>query len=406
MANAAKRERTITFEWKGTNHSGIREIGEVDANSLKHARQLVKNKGIKIQKVRRQAKPLFGTGGVKNRDIVILSRQLATMVEAGMPIAQSLSVVGQSSDNKAVKSLLSRMRLKVEEGADLTAVLRQHPKHFNSLYVGLVHVGEESGTLGPMLGRIATYMEKAEAIRRKIKSALIYPVIVLIIGLIIVTGLLIYIIPPFKDLFEANNAELPALTGAVVGASNGLRDNWPVALGGGVLVYFVFTSLYKRTLYFRHLVDKLLLKVPAFGSLVRKGILVRITRTIAIMFRAGIPMVETLGIVAPASGNEVFSRALSQVQNDIATGQPLESSLRESKQFPSMVIQMVRTGEETGEMDSMLNKVADFYEDEVDNTVAGISALVEPVMVVILGGLIGVVVIAMYLPIFNLGNVF
>ncbi len=406
MARADQKKKIATYEWQGLNHNGVRESGEVDADNIKRARQIIQNNGIRIKRLKKQSVPLFGTSSVKNRDIVVLSRQLATMVEGGIPIAQALSVVGQSSDNRAVKSLLSHMRLKVEEGDDLTSTLRQHPKHFNSLFVGLVNVGEESGTLGPMLGRIATYMEKAEAIRRKIKSALMYPVIVLIIGMIIVAGLLIYIIPQFQQLFESNNAELPALTSAVIGVSELLQKHWLIVLIGLFLFVLLFSSSYKKSISFRHLVDKLLLKIPAFGPLIRKGVLVRITRTIAIMFRAGIPMVETLGIVAPASGNEVFSRALSQVQNDIATGQPLESSLRQTKQFPSMVLQMVRTGEETGEMDTMLDKVAEFYEDEVDNTIAGISALVEPIMVVILGGLIGVVVVAMYLPIFNLGGVF
>ncbi len=406
MARQNNKLRLIAFEWKGMNREGIRESGEVDARSLRHARSLVQKQGIKIIKIKKQPKPLFGRGGIKNRDIVILSRQLATMIEGGIPIAQALSVVGQSSDNRSVKSLLAKMRLKVEEGADLTSVMRSHPKQFNSLYVGLINVGEQSGTLGTMLGRIASYLEKAEAIRRKVKSALMYPVIVLLVGLLIVVGLLIYIIPQFQNLFAENNAELPALTKSVITASQGLQDHWPMILSASVVTVLLMHFSYTRSQKFKYLADKLLLKIPAFGPLIRKSILVRITRTIAIMFRAGIPMVETLGIVAPASGNEVYSRALNQVQNDIATGQPLESSLRESKVFPSMVLQMVRTGEETGEMDSMLDKVAEFYEDEVDNTIAGISALIEPIMIVILGGLIGLVVVAMYLPIFSLGNVF
>ncbi|MFT5258404.1 MAG: type IV pilus assembly protein PilC [Saprospiraceae bacterium] len=406
MAKAPKTKKVVIFDWKGQNHNGVRESGEIEATTLKEARGLIQKRGIKLKKIRKQSHPIFGGDSVKNRDVVVLSRQLATMVEGGIPIAQALSVVGQSSDNRAVKILLAKMRMNVEEGEDLTSTLRKHPKHFNSLYVGLVNVGEESGTLGPMLGRIAAYLEKAEAMRRKIKSALMYPVIVMSVGLIIVAGLLIFIIPQFQSLFESNNAELPLLTSIVITASETLQEHWLLV---AILIFMSNISskyFYKKSFSFKHLVDRLMLKVPVFGPLVRKSILVRVTRTVAIMFRAGIPMVETLGVIAPASGNEVFRRALSQVQNDIATGQPLESSLREAKQFPSMILQMVRTGEETGEMDSMLDKVAEFYEDEVDNTISGISALVEPIMVVVLGILIGIVVVAMYLPIFKLGDVF
>lgn len=405
MAKKKKVKQSITFQWHGLSSDGVKRNGEIDATSLKVARRSVQNDGIRIKKIKKRAEPLFGSS-IKVKDIVIISRQLATMIDGGIPVSQCLSVVGQSSDNPAVKSLLTKMRLRIEEGSNLTSTLRQHPEHFNSLYVGLVNVGEESGTLGLMLGKVAAYMEKAESIRGKIKSALMYPVIVMIFGLLIVTGLLLYVIPQFQKLFEENGAELPALTAAVVTASEVLQNHWLIVFASAGFTVFLIKMSYKRSAGFRYKMDKLILNLPVFGDLIRKGVIVKVTRTVAIMFRSGIPMVEILGVIAPVSGNAVFTRALSEVQNKIATGQPLEPALKESKEFPSMVLQMVRTGEETGEMDAMLDKAADFYEDEVDNTIAGISTLIEPLMIVILGGIIGVVIIAMYLPIFSLGEVF
>lgn len=394
------------YLWKGINHRGAKENGEIEAVSINLARLLLRQRGLKITSVRKEPKSLFSGDKVKANDIVIISRQLATLVEGGIPIAQSLTAVGQSSDKNSVKKLLSVLRRRVDSGVDLTTALRDHPQHFNKLYIALVHVGEQSGTLGPMLKRIATYLEKAEALRRKVVSALTYPVIVMVLGISIAAGLLIFVIPQFQEVFDNFGAELPALTRWVIGASEGLQSNIVEIMIGYVVFHLAFRAAYRRNARVHLLTDRFILRLPVFGKLIRKSILARIARTIAIMFHAGIPMVETLATIAPAAGNQVYTNALNEVRTQVSTGLPLEASLRGTGVFPSMILQMVRTGEETGEMDSMLNRAADFYEDEVDAMVSAISSLIEPMLVVVLGAMIGVVVVAMYLPIFQLASVF
>lgn len=406
MATQKPKEKLHTYNWRGISVKGLKENGEIEAASPRMARMLLRQRRIKVTGIKKESQPLFGGDKVKNRDLVILTRQLATLVEGGIPIAETLTAVGNSSDNGAVRKLLRKIRTRVETGDNLTTALRAHSEHFNPLYIGLVGVGEESGTLGPMLGRIATYLEKAEALKGKVKSALTYPVIVTILGTLIASGLLIFIIPQFEELFNNFGAELPALTRYVIRASEFMQAYWWVVLGVGFVIVYIHRQMYQRSLKVETATDKAILKIPVFGELIRKSILAKIARTIAIMFRAGIPMVETLATVGPASGNQVYVQSLAQVRKDVSTGQPLEASLREAKVFPAMILQMVKTGEETGELDSMLDRSADFYEDEVDNMVAAISSLVEPLLVVFLGVIIGVVVVAMYLPIFNLASVF
>ncbi len=406
MATQIKKEKLHTFNWRGVNVKGIKENGEIEAASARMARMMLRQRRIKVTKLKKEAKPLFGGQKVKNRDIVVLTRQLATLIEGGIPVAESLTAVGNSSDNAAVRKLLRKIRERVETGDNLTSALRAHKEHFNPLYIGLVGVGEDSGTLGPMMARIATYLEKAEALKGKVKSALTYPVIVTILGTLIASGLLIFIIPQFQELFNNFGAELPALTKAVIKASEFMQANWWIILGVIIIYFHIHRAMYRKSLKVETYTDRAILKIPVFGELIRKGILAKIARTIAIMFRAGIPMVETLATVGPASGNQVYVQSIAKVRTDVSTGQPLESSLRDAKVFPSMILQMVKTGEETGELDAMLDRAADFYEDEVDNMVSAISSLVEPILVVFLGAIIGVVVIAMYLPIFNLASVF
>jgi len=408
MATTSKKDKKKlnNYLWKGINHRGAKESGEIEAHSPKEARLILRQKGLKITSVRKETKSLFSNDKVKPNDIVIATRQLATLVEGGIPIAQSITAVGQSSDKGGVKKLLGAIRKRVDEGVNLTTALRDHPKYFNSLYLALVNVGEESGTLGPMLKRIATYLEKAEALRRKVISALTYPIIVLFLGISIAVGLLIFIIPQFQTIFNNFGAELPALTRHVISVSEFTQKNFFPILGGVIAFYFIYRTMYRRSERVHLFTDHLILRLPVFGNLIRKSILARIARTVAIMFHAGIPMVETLGTIAPAAGNMVYTNALNDIRKLVSTGQPFESSLRSTGVFPSMVLQMVRTGEETGEMDAMLNRAADFYEDEVDAIVAAMSSLVEPILIVVLGSLIGVVVIAMYLPIFHLASVF
>ena len=406
MAVNKPKEKLHTYIWRGVNAKGVKENGEIEAASIRMARMMLRQRRIKVTKLKKESQPLFGGQKVKNRDIVIFTRQLATLIEGGIPVAESLTAVGNSSDNPAVRKLLRKIRERVETGDNLTSSLRAHKEHFNPLYIGLVGVGEDSGTLGPMMTRIATYLEKAEALKGKVKSALAYPVIVTVLGTLIASGLLIFIIPQFQDLFHSFGAELPLLTLYVIKASEFMQANWWVVLIACIVIFYVHRTMYRKSLKVETTTDRLTLKIPVFGELIRKSILAKIARTIAIMFRAGIPMVETLATVGPASGNQVYVQSIAKVRTDVSTGQPLESSLREAKVFPSMILQMVKTGEETGELDAMLDRAADFYEDEVDNMVAAISSLVEPLLVVFLGAIIGVVVVAMYLPIFNLASVF
>ncbi|MCP4010667.1 MAG: type II secretion system F family protein [Proteobacteria bacterium] len=404
--NSKGYKKQNLYQWKATNHRGTKENGEIEADSPKQARLLLRQRGLKVTSIHKERQSIFSRDKVKANDIVVATRQLATLVEGGIPIAQSLTAVGQSSDKTSVKKLLGAMRRRVDEGVNLTTTLRDHPKHFNSLYQALINVGEESGTLGLMLRRIATYLEKAEALRRKVISALTYPFIVLMVGIGITVGLLIFIIPQFKDIFNDFGADLPMLTQKVIDVSDAVQNNWLVILVVSTVFYFVYREMYRRSDRVLLFTDRMTLRMPVFGNLIRKSVLARIARTIAIMFKAGIPMVETLATIAPAAGNQLYTNALNDVRKLVSTGQPLEASLRSTGVFPSMVLQMVRTGEETGELDAMLDRAADFYEDEVDAIVAAISSLVEPILIVVLGTLIGIVVVAMYLPIFHLASVF
>ncbi len=401
-----KKPKLVTFLWKGTNHRGTKESGEIEASSASAARLLLRQRGLNVTSLRKERDALFFRDSVKPRDIVIATRQLATLVEGGIPIAQSITAVGQSSDKKSVNKLLRSMRHRIDQGVNLTTALRDHPKFFNQLYLALTNVGEESGTLGPMLERIATYLEKAEALRRKVISALTYPIVVLVLGVSIALGLLIFVIPQFEEVFKNFGAELPALTRHIIDLSKAAQEHIFKILGGTAAFFFIYRTLYRRSDRVHLFTDRMVLRLPVFGDLIRKSILARVSRTVAIMFHAGIPMVETLATIAPAAGNQVYTNALNEVRKLVSTGQPLEASLRSTGVFPSMVLQMVRTGEETGELDAMLNRAADFYEAEVDATVAAISSLIEPLLIVVLGALIGVVVVAMYLPIFHLASVF
>lgn len=406
MVEPSQKVPLHTYTWKGLDYKGIKDEGIIDATSARLARMLLQRRGIKVTNLKKETTSLFGGKKIKVRDVSVFTRQLSTLIEGGIPLAQALSSVGESSDNTAVKKLLRILRTRVESGDDLTTAMRGYPKQFDPLYIGLVNVGEHSGTLGLMLRRIASYLEKSAALKRKVISALMYPVIVFFVGMFIVAGLLIFIIPKFQDLFASVGSDLPALTQAVVSLSEFIHANWLFILFIIVLSVILFRQLYRRLPTVHLLVDRIVLNIPVFGELIRKSILSRVARTIAIMFRAGIPMVRTLGTIAPAAGNMLYTRTLEQVRTDVSTGEPLAAALRNSGQFPNLILQMVKTGEETGEMDNMLDRAADYYEEEVDNSVSIISSLVEPIMVVILGALIGIVVIAMYLPIFKLGSAF
>ena len=409
----AKKQKTktkpqiATFSWSGFDKSNRKASGELEAQNVQSAKLLLRRQGIRVRKIRKAAKPLLSFGNtVKVKDIVFLTRQLATMIEAGIPIAQSLRGIGLGHENKGVKDLLGKVRNDVEGGTNLSTSLKKHPQHFNRLYTSLVTVGEESGTLDILMNKIAGYLEKIEAIKGKVKSALFYPALVMIVAVVIVAILLIVVIPEFEALFSDFGADLPSLTKFIVNLSHSVQQNWHIYLIIAMIISVFVSYSYKRSEKMQHFFDKVILRVPVFGTIIRKAIIARVARTLATMFGAGIPLVDSLQTVGTAAGNRVYQQGLNAIRRDVSTGRSLESSMSDTKLFPGMVLQMVATGEESGELEVMLDKVADFFEDEVDNAVAVISSLVEPFLIIFLGIIVGTIVIAMYLPIFKLGAVF
>ncbi len=407
MAKAKSKSEPVVFKWSGLDKANRKASGEIEAQNLQTARMLLRRQGVRVKKLRKQAKPLFSFGNtVKVKDIVFLTRQLATMIEAGIPIAQSLRGISQGHENAGVKTLLGKIRGDVEAGTNLSSALRKHPEHFNRLYTSLVTVGEQSGTLDILMNKIASYLEKIEEIKSKVRSALFYPALVIIVAIVIVAVLLIVVIPEFEVLFQDFGADLPSLTRWVVDLSHSVQEHWAVYLLVTMVASTALVFAYKRSTKMQYLMDKFILKIPIFGPIIRKAIIARVARTLATMFGAGIPLVDSLETVASAAGNGIYRDGMLAVRREVSTGRTLESSMADTGLFPGMVLQMVATGEETGELERMLDKVADFYENEVDNAVAVISSLVEPFLIIILGIIVGTIVIAMYLPIFKLGAVF
>jgi type IV pilus assembly protein PilC len=403
---AIKQVAEIPFVWEGTDKQGRKIKGEMLAAGEAVVRQTLRRQGITVSKVRKQGF-LSGARKITEKDIALFTRQLSTMVRAGVPLLQSFDITSRSHANPALQRLLGAIKTDVESGSSLNQAFRRHPKYFDDLYCNLVEAGEQAGILETVLDRIASYKEKILAIKGKIKSALMYPVIVIVIALVITAGIMIFVIPVFKQLYESSGAELPALTQLVIHISD-MFKSW-----GGAVVFLVlvggaitFGQMMRRSKVFKDRVEALSLKIPVFGPLIEKATVARWSRTFASLFAAGVPMVEALESVAGASGNSVFEQATLKLRTDIATGASLTSSLQGGKVFPNMLIQMVSIGEESGSLDSMVEKVADYYEREVDDAVAGISSLMEPIIMVILGSLIGTIVIAMYLPIFKMGSAF
>lgn len=407
MAKAKSKAAPSVFSWSGIDKANRKASGELEAQNIQAAKMLLRRQGVRIKKIRKQAKPLFSFGNtVKVKDIVFLTRQIATMIEAGIPIAQTLRGISLGHENAGVKKLLGSIRSDVEAGTNLSTSLRKHPQHFNRLYTSLVTVGEQSGTLDRLMNKIASYLEKIEEIKGKVKSALFYPALVIIVAIVIVAILLIVVIPEFETLFSDFGADLPSLTKWVVNLSHSVQQYWVIYLLSTMVIGTALVFAYKRSSKMQHTMDRLILRVPVFGTIVRKSIIARVARTLATMFGAGIPLVDSLETVASAAGNGVYREGLLKIRRDVSTGRSLEGSMTDTGLFPGMVLQMVATGEESGELEVMLDKVADFFESEVDNAVAVISSLVEPFLIIILGVIVGTIVIAMYLPIFKLGAVF
>ena len=342
---------------------------------------------------------------IKPKDIAIFTRQLATMMKAGVPLLQAFDIVGRGNANPSVAKLLNDVRSDVETGTSLSAAFRKFPKYFDNLYCNLIEAGEAAGILEDLLDRLATYMEKTEAIKSKIKSALMYPISVVVVAFVVVAIIMIFVIPAFKEVFTSFGADLPAPTLFVMAISEFFVSYWWLIFGGvGGGLYF-FMQAWKRNEKMQRVMDRILLRVPIFGDLINKSCIARWTRTLATMFAAGVPLVEALDSVGGASGNSVYADATSKVQQEVSTGTSLTTAMTNAQVFPSMVLQMTAIGEESGSIDHMLGKAADFYEAEVDDMVAGLSSLMEPIIIVFLGTLIGGIVVSMYLPIFKLGQV-
>lgn len=405
VAKAAKTVAEIPFIWEGTDKLGRKIKGEMLAAGEAVVRQSLRRQGITANKVRKQG--LFAKAKrISEKDIALFTRQLSTMVKAGVPLLQAFDITARSHSNPALQRLLGIIKTDVESGSALNQAFRRHPKYFDALYCNLVEAGEQAGILETVLDRIASYKEKILAIKGKIKSALMYPAIVIVIAFIITAGIMLFVIPTFKQLYEGSGAELPALTAMVIYISDLFVKWWWAVVGLLVAAVLLFGQAFRRSKALRNRIDALSLKIPVFGPLIEKATVARWSRTFSSLFAAGVPMVDALESVAGASGNAVFEVATMKLRTDIATGASLTSSLQVAKIFPNMLIQMVSIGEESGSLDSMVEKVADYYEREVDDAVAGISSLMEPIIMVVLGTLIGTIVIAMYLPIFKMGSAF
>lgn len=404
MATAASKNiREFIFEWEGKDRNGRTVRGEIRAGGENQVLATLRRQGVIPGKIKKRK--MRAGKRIKPKDIAIFTRQLATMMKAGVPLLQAFDIVGRGNPNPSVTKLLNDIRTDVETGTSLSSAFRKHPLYFDSLYCNLVEAGEAAGILEELLDRLATYMEKTEAIKSKIKSALMYPISVIVVAFVVIAVIMIFVIPAFKEVFSNFGADLPAPTLFVIGMSEFFVEYWWLIFGGlGGGIYF-FMQAWKRNEKVQMFMDRLLLKVPIFGILVEKSVVARWTRTLSTMFAAGVPLVEALDSVGGASGNSLYAKATDKIQQEVSTGTSLTNAMTNANIFPSMVLQMCAIGEESGSIDHMLGKAADFYEAEVDDMVAGLSSLMEPIIIVILGTLIGGIVVSMYLPIFKLGQV-
>jgi type IV pilus assembly protein PilC len=401
-AAAAKGPKELTFSWEGKDKAGKTIRGELRAVSEAAVNATLRRQGIMVQKVK--AVKRRGGGKVTSKDIALFTRQLATMMKAGVPLLQSFDIVSKGASNPAVAKLLTDIKTDVETGSSLAAAFRKFPLHFDALFCNLVQAGEQAGILETLLDRLATYKEKILAIQSKIKSALFYPIAIIAVAFIITAVIMIFVIPAFKEVFTNFGADLPAPTLIVMAISDWFVANWYIIfplLGGAI---YGFLEAWKRSIAVQQFMDKLMLRLPVFGDLVRKSAIARWTRTLSTMFAAGVPLVEALDSVGGAAGNFVYAQATRQIKQEVATGTSLTIAMQNTNVFPTMVIQMCSIGEETGALDGMLGKVADFFEAEVDDAVEALSSLMEPMIMVVLGTLIGGMVVAMYLPIFKMGQ--
>lgn len=402
--NKAKKELPY-FEWEGVNKNGVKVRGEHQAQNANMLRAALRRQGIKPRWVRAKRKPLFGTGAVKPEDIAQFARQLTTMIRSGVPLVQSLDLIAAGHEKPAVQEMVLKIKKDIESGSDFANALGNQPKYFDDLFVNLVAAGEQAGTMEDMLEKVAIYKEKTEQMKAKVKKAMMYPIMVLIAAAIVSAIMLIWVIPQFKSIFEGFGAELPAFTQMLIDMSDWLQGSWwqPVVII--ILIVFAFKEARKRSETFRFAVDKAILKIPVMGIIANKSAIARFARTLSTMFAAGVPLVDAMDAVSGSTGNLVYQKASLQIKEDTAKGVQLHSAMLTTQQFPSMVVQMTKIGEESGRLEDMLARVADYFEEQVDDLVDSLSKQIEPLVMAILGVIVGGLVVGMYLPIFKLGAV-
>ena len=399
-------EMLLDFVYDGVNRRGEKVKGETTSRNIELAKAQLRKQGIKVKTIKKKPKPIFQMKkSIKAIDIAIFVRQLATMMKAGVPLTQSFEIVADALDNPSMKELVLSVKSEVESGSTFAAALRKHPRYFDDLFCSLVEAGEQLGALETMLERVATYKEKSELLKAKIKKALKYPIAVIVVAIIVTIILLVKVVPVFADLFNSFGAELPAFTRMVVSMSEWMQKWWWLLLFSIAGAVVGFSEAKKRSKPFNDFLDRLTLKLPIFGNIAYQAVVARFSRTLSTTFAAGVPLIDALDSTAGATNNVVFYNATQKIKGDVATGQQLQFSMRSTNLFPSMAIQMVGIGEESGSLEEMLDKVATYYENEVDNAVDGLTSLMEPMIMAILGVLVGGLVIAMYLPIFQMGSV-
>lgn len=404
MAKVAT-EQLLDFKYRGVNSRGAKVSGEVTSKNLELAKAQLRKQGIVVDFIRPKRKSLGGGKAIKALDIAIFVRQLATMMKAGVPLTQSFEIVADSLENPNMKTLVLKIKADIEAGSNFATALRKHPKYFDDLFCSLVESGEQSGALETMLERVATYKEKSELLKAKIKKAMKYPIAVIVVAIVVTAILLIKVVPVFAALFADFGAELPAFTRFVVAMSNWMVKNWIWFFLLLAISVVSFSQAKMRSKKFRDTLDRIALRLPIFGNIIRQSIWARFARTLSTTFAAGVPLIDALDSTAGATNNVVYYNATQKIKDDVSTGQQLQFSMRNTNVFPSMMIQMVGIGEEAGSLEDMLDKVATYYENEVDNAVDGLTSLMEPMIMAFLGIVIGGLVTAMYLPIFQMGNV-
>jgi type IV pilus assembly protein PilC len=405
MATAAKSVKGATYTYEGKDSQGRKTTGEINTASVTLAKAQLRKRGINTTKIKKKTKPLFSSKkSIKSSDITVFTRQLATMMKAGVPLMQSFEIVAEGLDNASMAELVLEIRDDVAGGTSLADSIRRHPKHFDDLFCSLIEAGEQSGSLETMLDRVALYKEKSEAVKKKIKKAMTYPLAVIAVAVVVTGILLVYVVPQFAATFEAFGAELPAITLFVVAASEFMQSYALIIVIAIALFVTAFGQARQRSKAFSDGVDRVALKMPLIGNIIYQSVMARFSRTLSTTFAAGVPLVESLDSVAGAAGNDVYYRAITKIRDDVTSGNSLNGSIKSTDLFPNLLIQMVAIGEESGALDEMLSKVADHYEQEVDDAVDALTSLMEPLIMAVLGVVVGVLLLAMYMPIFTMGS--